>query len=141
MKHKYIFNDTILLYDYILEQNKIVNKLIVLSTKSDEYHIFIDSETFPEIENYKSLKLYIKQLSNFEYMDYFAYHSIEYEYFIKILSNNRLFWYEKNPKLTNYKKGCITKVYILNNLGEYGIRDSEDVTNEYLNSEGNLPCE
>jgi hypothetical protein len=139
--NKYIFNDTILQYDFIIEHRRIVNKFLKLSTKTDEYQIFIDSETYPGIENYESLKLHIKQIPNIEYVDDFASNSIEYKYFKKILSNNRLYWYEKNPKQTIYKKGCLRKVYIIDNLGEYGINASENVTNEYLNSDRNLPCE
>ncbi len=137
---KYIFQDTILLYDYINHNNKIVFKQLTISTPKDFYYLFFDSTLFSKQEDYFSLRNYLSELKSSLVSDIYHSKYLEVEYFEKKIVGDKLFIYSKDLFNNKLKNRCLNLVYQINNLGELGLDRAAVITSEYYEN-GELPCE
>lgn len=127
---KYIFNDTVLNYNYIIHKDLsgiyFGSDYILVETKYKKLYLWYDNEITDVIrekedESYRFKT--IKRLVN-DYEDifirrkypYFIYPIRYYYSYNKVLKNDTLFLYDEGGRK---KTNCIYDVRLLNSLGEY----------------------
>ncbi|NDV67888.1 hypothetical protein [Dysgonomonas sp. 25] len=134
--HKYIYNDTIISYNYALV-NKTKQALNVsLQIKTRYTIISIDlSNRFDQ--DSEDLFLYFKHIAkeyNILYQnrrsdDY--YEANHYTYYNKRMNGDTLFVYEKDLQHSEYQLGCLYDVRILNSLGEFDPYKGESIMSAF----------
>lgn len=137
---KFIYNDTIMVFDYAVVSGDIVAPNLSFITTKDEWS-FSGAELKKEGDSgFLILKNYINNKNKYSYCNGLK-QAICYKYFYKEVKGDTLFIYENSDSI-KYKKGCLNNVKILSELGEYQSNNSESIIDKfYLNNEGELPCE
>lgn len=133
---KFIYNDTILIYCFKIEDSHEAIEKNIFKIKSDDYLIVRTRCTEVNIFYDESIRISFEESSRFEELKSLAknyrnsftdqkiigvYQPKQYKYYNKIESNDTLYIYEKNSK-DNYVYGCISDVRLLNSLGEFDIQ-------------------
>jgi len=140
-KQKFVFNDTILEYEYTNRDSIVMFQCLTVSTRKDKFIVFITPQDTAISGTFESLKEIAMNPYKFDYTLEADSTKISYLHYTKVIKGDTLFVYEKSPKQLQLLNGCLQNVYLLNNLGEFGLEDAINITPEFYNSDHDLPCE
>jgi hypothetical protein len=115
---KFIYNDTILRYNYYLEQNnKKTNEGLEIETRNNIIYISPENFDLQKKNNFILLKnLICNYKTKYPYFEP-IHQKCYFHYYNKLISGDTLSIYENDGK-HNYRLGCLHGKYLLNSLGE-----------------------